>query len=176
MDAARHLLEPPGDAPEAQKTTRLDRKMPQPESRHPGLFESSQATVLELWASPDLLNPPDTSLAAARPLLEPPGDETTRSHKNGGIKVRQKCYRVSSEQIEGIRKAYHPILHIKLHLCAEADFSELPQASRCLPPKVENRARFCQFPKSRPRAGFYENTISELLIEHCSESNRYMLY
>ena len=62
MDAARYLLEPPGDAPEAQKTTRLDRKMPQSGSRHPGLFQSSQATVLELWASPDVLGPPGTQL------------------------------------------------------------------------------------------------------------------
>jgi len=36
--------------------------MPQSESRHPGLFQSSQATVLELWASPDLLRPPWTQL------------------------------------------------------------------------------------------------------------------
>ena len=46
-DAARHLLEPPGDAPGTQKTTRLDRKTPQVASRHPG--QSSQATVLEIW-------------------------------------------------------------------------------------------------------------------------------
>ena len=31
-----------------RKTTRLDRKLPQPESHHPGVFQSSQATVLEL--------------------------------------------------------------------------------------------------------------------------------
>ena len=34
--------------------------MPQSVSRHPRLFRSSQATVLELWASPDLLRPPWT--------------------------------------------------------------------------------------------------------------------
>ena len=77
------------DAPEAQKTTRLDRKMPQSGNRHPGIFQSSQATVLELWASPELLGPPgtqiDTSLGhldapeaqkttRLRNLLEPPGD------------------------------------------------------------------------------------------------------
>ena len=28
----------------------------------PGLFQSSQATVLELWASPELLGPPWTQL------------------------------------------------------------------------------------------------------------------
>ena len=43
---------------DAQKTTRLDGKMPQSGSRYPGLFQSSQATVLERWASPDLLRPP----------------------------------------------------------------------------------------------------------------------
>ena len=31
-----------------QKMTRLDSKMPQPESHHRGLFQSSQATILEL--------------------------------------------------------------------------------------------------------------------------------
>ena len=36
--------------------------MPQPESRHPGLYQSSRATPLELWASPDLLRPPQTQL------------------------------------------------------------------------------------------------------------------
>ena len=72
LNAARHLLEPPGDAPEARKTTRLDRKMPQPESRHPGLFQSSQATVLELWASPDLLGPPGTQLDTSWSHLETP--------------------------------------------------------------------------------------------------------
>ena len=51
-----------GHAPEAQKTTRLDRKMPQSRSGHPGIFQSSQATVLELWASPELLGPPGTQL------------------------------------------------------------------------------------------------------------------
>ena len=30
--------------------------------RHPGRFQSSQATVLELWASPDFLDPPRTQL------------------------------------------------------------------------------------------------------------------
>jgi hypothetical protein len=66
------LLGPPGtqldlslgdlDTPEAQETTRLDRKMPQSRNRHPGIFQSSQATVLELWASPELLGPPWTEL------------------------------------------------------------------------------------------------------------------
>ena len=37
-------LDSPARAKKAQETTGLDRKMPQPESRHPGLFESSQAT------------------------------------------------------------------------------------------------------------------------------------
>ena len=32
------LLEPREDAPEAQKTTKLDREVPQSESRHPGFF------------------------------------------------------------------------------------------------------------------------------------------
>ena len=97
--ASPELLGPPGtqldtslgdlDAPEAQTTTRPHRKMPESESRHPGIFQSSQATVLELWASPELLGPPgtqiDTSLGhldapeaqkttRLRNLLEPPGD------------------------------------------------------------------------------------------------------
>ena len=47
-----------------QKTTTLDRKMPQAEVV-PGLFWSSQATILELWASPDLLGPPGTLLGVS---------------------------------------------------------------------------------------------------------------
>ena len=52
--ASLHLLDVPGtqidtsrNHPETQKTTKLDRNMPPAESRL-GLFESSQATVLEL--------------------------------------------------------------------------------------------------------------------------------
>ena len=51
--------------PGAEKTTKLDRKMPQSGNRHPGLFRSSQATVLELWTSPDLLGPPGTQLGTS---------------------------------------------------------------------------------------------------------------
>ena len=36
--------------------------MPQPGSRRTGFFQSSQATFLELWASPDLLKAPWTIL------------------------------------------------------------------------------------------------------------------
>jgi hypothetical protein len=50
------------DAPEAQKTTKLDRKMPQPGNCHPGLFNSLQAILLELWDSFELLRPPGTQL------------------------------------------------------------------------------------------------------------------
>ena len=56
------------DAPEAQKTTRLDRKMPQSGNRHPGIFQSSQATVLELSAFPELLGPPWTQLGTSLSL------------------------------------------------------------------------------------------------------------
>ena len=48
----------------------LDRKMPQAESSHLGLFQSSQATVLELWASPELLRPPWTQLDTSWSHLE----------------------------------------------------------------------------------------------------------
>ena len=52
----------------------LDRKMPHSGSPHPSLFQSSQATILELWASPDLLRPPwtqlDTSLSHQETKLE----------------------------------------------------------------------------------------------------------
>ena len=49
-------------APGLKKTTRLDRKMRQSGSRHPGLFQSSQATVLELWVVGALEGPPWTQL------------------------------------------------------------------------------------------------------------------
>ena len=42
--------------------------MPQSESRHPGLFQSSQATILELWAPPNLLRSPWTQLDTSRSL------------------------------------------------------------------------------------------------------------
>ena len=61
---------PASKRPKAQKTTRLDRKMPQPESHHPSLVQSSGATVLELWASPDLLRPPGTQLDSSWSHLE----------------------------------------------------------------------------------------------------------
>ena len=78
LDAARHLLESIGDAPEAQKSTRLDTKMPQPESRHPGLFQSSQATILELWAPPDLLGPPWMQLDTSWSDVETPQGQKKR--------------------------------------------------------------------------------------------------
>ena len=70
LDAARHLLEPPGNAPEAQKTTRLVRRMPQSESRHPDLSQSSQATVLELLAFPEIQELPRTQLEPSWSHLE----------------------------------------------------------------------------------------------------------
>ena len=82
-DAARPLLEPRGDAPEAQKTTRLDRKMPQSESRHPGLSQGSQATVLELWASPDLLGPSGTQLGTSWSHLETTPKQRKRPNLTG---------------------------------------------------------------------------------------------
>ena len=42
----------------------------------PGLFQSFQATVLELWASPDLQGPPGTQLHTFWNQLE-----TTQNHK-----------------------------------------------------------------------------------------------
>jgi hypothetical protein len=48
----------PGRPVWTQKTTRLDKEMPQPGTGRPGLSQTSQATILELWASPDLLRPP----------------------------------------------------------------------------------------------------------------------
>ena len=44
-----------------RKTTRLDRKCVN-QQVVPGIFQSSQAAVLELWALPDLLQPPETQL------------------------------------------------------------------------------------------------------------------
>jgi hypothetical protein len=50
----------------------LTEKLAQSESRHPGLSQSSQATLLELWASPDLLGPPGTQLDSSWSHLETP--------------------------------------------------------------------------------------------------------
>ena len=58
------------DALESRKTTRLDRIMTQSGIHYPGLFQSSQATVLELWASPDLLRLPWTQLDSSWSHLE----------------------------------------------------------------------------------------------------------
>ena len=65
--------------PGAEKTTKLDRKMPQSRNRHPGIFQSSQATVLKLWASPEILGPPWTQLATSLSHLDAPeAQKTTR--------------------------------------------------------------------------------------------------
>ena len=74
--SSRDLLEPPGDAPEAQKTNTLDRKMPQSESGHRALSQSSPATILELWASPDMEGPPWTPLDTSSSHLD-----STREHR-----------------------------------------------------------------------------------------------
>ena len=99
LDAARHLLEPPGDAPEAQKTTRLDRKMPQSRSRHPGFFQSSQATVLELWASPDLLRPPWTQLDTSWTHLETPKKHRKRPNLTGKCLNQEVVIEASSRAL-----------------------------------------------------------------------------
>ena len=65
-DAAPHLLEPAWDDPEPQKTNKLDRKMPQAESRPRPLPELSGHRSGALgfpW-------PPGTSRDAARNLLD----------------------------------------------------------------------------------------------------------
>jgi hypothetical protein len=41
-----------------------------------GLFQSSQATVLELWASPDLQGPPGTQLDTSWNHLDTPQKHT----------------------------------------------------------------------------------------------------
>ena len=49
----------------------------------PGLFQSSQATVLELWASPDLLGPPGTQLDTSWSHLEMPQKHRKRPRLTG---------------------------------------------------------------------------------------------
>jgi hypothetical protein len=51
----------------------------------PGLFQSSQATVLELWASPDLKRPPEMQLNTFWNQLE-----TTQNHKKSKNRKIQK--------------------------------------------------------------------------------------
>ena len=81
-------------APRIQKTTRLDRKMPQSGSRHPGFFQSSQATVLELWASPDLLGPPWTQLHTSSSHVE-----TARKHRNQPTSIKSQKRGIPEEQL-----------------------------------------------------------------------------
>ena len=50
----------------------LTEKMPQSGNRHPGIFRSSQAAVLELWASLELLTPPGTQLDTSSGHLDAP--------------------------------------------------------------------------------------------------------
>ena len=68
---------------ETQKTTKLDRKMPHPGSLHPRHFQSSQATVLEFWASPDLLRTPWSQLDISLSNLETPQTHTRRLNLTG---------------------------------------------------------------------------------------------
>jgi len=83
LNAAGHLLQPPGHAPDTQKTITLDRKTPQAESRHPGLLQSSQATVLELWASPHLLRTPWSQLDTSCSHQDRPQTHRKRPHLTG---------------------------------------------------------------------------------------------
>ena len=73
-ETALDLARPPSASParvhRSTEKTRLDRKMPQPESHHPSLFQSSQGTVKELQASPDFLRPPGTQLDSSWSHLE----------------------------------------------------------------------------------------------------------
>ena len=68
-----------------QKTTKPDRKMPYPRSFHPRHFQSSQAIVLELWASPDLLRTPWSQLDISLTNLETPQTHTRRPN------LTEKC-------------------------------------------------------------------------------------
>ena len=49
----------------------------------PGLFQSSQATVLELWASPDLQGPPGTQLDTFWSHLDTPPKHRKRADLTG---------------------------------------------------------------------------------------------
>ena len=85
---------------ETQKTTKLDRKMPHPGSLHPRHFQSSQATVLELWASPDLLRTPWSQLDISLSNLETPQTHTRRPNLTG------KC--LSKVVIQASSRALQP--------------------------------------------------------------------
>jgi hypothetical protein len=73
--------------------------MPQPESRHPGLFQSSQATVLELWASPDFLGPPWTQLDTSWSHLETPQKHRKRPDLTGKCLNQEVVIQASSKAI-----------------------------------------------------------------------------
>ena len=86
---------------ETQKTTKPDRKMPHPRSFHPRHFQSSQATVLELWASPDLLRTPWSQLDISLSNLETPQTHTRRPNLTG------KC--LSKVVIQASSRALQPL-------------------------------------------------------------------
>ena len=82
-DAARHLLEPPGDAPEAQKTTRLEtggkpstRLPPGKLVEHSGspnpLFLEPRASKPSLQPQASSLKPPAASLQPSASSPQPP--------------------------------------------------------------------------------------------------------
>ena len=84
------LASPARQKAHTQQTTRVDRKMPQPESRHPVFFQSSQATVLELWASPEVLGPPGTLLDTSCSHQETPKAHRKRPHLTGKCLTSRK--------------------------------------------------------------------------------------
>ena len=85
--------------PRSQKTTKLDRKMPQFASRYPGLFQSSQATVLELWPSPALLKPPLTQLDTSWSNQETPQTHRKRPHLTGKCLKQKVVIQASSRAL-----------------------------------------------------------------------------
>ena len=80
-------------APGVQKDTRLDRIMPQLGSRHPGLFQSSQATALELWALAALQGPPWTQLDSVCGHLQTLQKRRKRPDLTGKFSIRKSLYR-----------------------------------------------------------------------------------
>jgi hypothetical protein len=62
----------------------------------PGLFQSSQATILELWASPELLGPPGTQLDTSWSHLETPPKHRKRLDLTGKCLNQEVVIQASS--------------------------------------------------------------------------------
>ena len=82
-ELARRPLEPPQDSPETQNMANLTEKYLK-QKVVPGLFQSSQATVLELWASPHVLGPPGKQWGTSWTQNEKIA-KIIKITKNGGI-------------------------------------------------------------------------------------------